>query len=1056
MEVLSSPVMTLPATPSAGLVIKTLVLTDLVGSTALFEKIGDTRASELSTSHDRLVRDLVAELDGREIDKTDGFLLLFERPVEGVRFTLAYHRALGELAAHEGVRLRARAAVHLGEVALRENPAADVARGAKPLEVEGTAKALVARLAALAQGGQTLLSRAAFDLARRGTVGTELLDPSLRWLSHGPYLLKGFDDPLEIFEVGVAGAAPLAAPPGSEKARRAVRAGDEITLGWRAAQGQAVPRRPGWRLRKKLAEGGFGDVWLAVHEKTGEKRVFKFCYDAERLRALRREVALFRLLREGLGHRDDIGRILDWNFDEAPYSLELDYSAGGNLADWAAEQGGLGRVPLAVRLELVAQVAEALDAAHSVGILHKDVKPANVLVAGDRDGRRQAVLTDFGIGTVTDHALLAASGITVSGMTAMLQPSTGGTQIYMAPELLEGRPASIQSDLYALGVMLYQMAVGDLSRVLAPGWDRDVDDEILREDVAAIVDGSPERRPRSGGEVAQRLRRLDARRAEREAARQACRETERARRTRRVLAVVAGVATVFLAVVSLLALRAVEARREAQQRRLQAENLIDFMLFDLRDRLESIGRLDLLAKVAEKSQEYFRSVPEEDRIPGRRRAVALLNIGDVWIDQGETGAALEAYQEAAEIFAARAAAANDRESAIDLARARLKWGEALRARGQVDAGLGRFGEARDELERLATGGGDGELRLLLAHARYELGKVLWYYRKSADARPTLEAARDLADEMAAEANPEARWRALEVAIDARHVLGQMALALFRDSADALASYGPALEAVAQLAAEDPANLNWRGKEAAIRTSIGSAYVSGDDSSAALAAFLKARDIYKDLTEDDPTNLRWREGVARSLMLAGESQPLRPAAALELQRAALDICRDLEARDPDEARWRLLAGFVHGDLGDTLLRLEQPRQALVHYETAVDVLSERVKQDPEDLSLKTELCRSEIGIGQAYAAVGQTEAAATAWGNAVRRLEPAVGTDSAAFVLDTYARALVLLDRLDEAAPVLRTLAERGQLGLTLRELLDKKSNQSLHLTTREGAGHGEP
>jgi serine/threonine protein kinase len=65
----------------------------------------------------------------------------------------------------------------------------------------------------------------------------------------------------------------------------------------------------------------------------------------------------------------------------------------------------------------------------------------------------------------------------------------------MAPELLEGKPATIQADIYSLGVLLYQMVVGDFRRSLAPGWRRGIGDEILIEDIAACVDGAPEHRP---------------------------------------------------------------------------------------------------------------------------------------------------------------------------------------------------------------------------------------------------------------------------------------------------------------------------------------------------------------------------------------------------------------------------------------------------------------------------------------------------------------------------------------------------------------------------------
>ena len=124
-----------------------------------------------------------------------------------------------------------------------------------------------------------------------------------------------------------------------------MRAGDEETLGWRPAAGQEIPRRHHWHLEGKLGDGGFGEVWLARHDKTRDHRVFKFCYDAERLRALKREVTLFRILKDTLGERDDIARILDWNFEEAPYFLEAEY-IGVDLQGWAEAQGGAAAVPL--------------------------------------------------------------------------------------------------------------------------------------------------------------------------------------------------------------------------------------------------------------------------------------------------------------------------------------------------------------------------------------------------------------------------------------------------------------------------------------------------------------------------------------------------------------------------------------------------------------------------------------------------------------------------------------------------------------------------------------
>lgn len=578
--------LTVPGTASPEAVLRTLLVSDLVGSTELVSRLGDQRAFQLFGRHDRVARDLLQAFGGREIDKTDGFLLLFERPFDAVRYAQGYHEALAALGEGEGLVLEARVGVHVGEVYLRQNPAEDVARGAKPLEVEGLAKAQAARLMSLAVGRQTLLGATAFDLARRAAVDGSLGERPLAWVAHGAYLLKGIEEPVQVFEVGVAGFSRLHPPPDSDKARRAV--GDPTILGWRPAPGLQIPGRESFRLERKLGEGGFGEVWLAVHAKTRDRHVFKFCFEAEKLRGLQREVTLFRLLKETLGGRPDIARILDWSFEQAPYFLESEYSEGGSLAEWLDAAGGPRQVPLGQRLEVVAQTADALAAAHSVGVLHKDVKPANLLIAEDPDGSPRVRLTDFGIGTVTDTARLAAAGITALGLTAELGGggTSSGTLLYMAPELLAGRPATLQADVYALGVLLYQLLVGDLGRAMGPGWERDVADPVLREDLAAMVDGSPERRLADAAEVARRLRGLDERRARREAEALALRAAERDRlalerlvRRRRVMLAV-GAALVTLTVVATVQSRRVareaeRANREAETARAVSRFLVD-------------------------------------------------------------------------------------------------------------------------------------------------------------------------------------------------------------------------------------------------------------------------------------------------------------------------------------------------------------------------------------------------------------------------------------------------------------------------------------------------
>ena len=200
-----------------------LLLIDLVDSAALSAQFGDTAMTAVWAAHDRLARDLLRDWRGREIDKTDGFLLLFKQAPDALGYALAYHAALAALAlpgSDAARRLRARAGIHIGPVTLRETPAADVARGAKPLEVDGLIKPVAARVMSTAIGGQTLLTAAA-----RASLGEATEALSCRIVSHGHWRLKGLPEPLELFEAGTQGA-PFTPPPDAEKAYRVVQRGE--------------------------------------------------------------------------------------------------------------------------------------------------------------------------------------------------------------------------------------------------------------------------------------------------------------------------------------------------------------------------------------------------------------------------------------------------------------------------------------------------------------------------------------------------------------------------------------------------------------------------------------------------------------------------------------------------------------------------------------------------------------------------------------------------------------------------------------------------------------
>jgi serine/threonine-protein kinase len=577
-------------------VLRSLLLTDLVDSTKLVEEQGDRKAAEIGARHDRFARDLLAQHGGLEIDKTDGFLFIFERPIDAVRYALAYHDALDQLSREIAVPLKARAGIHTGEVVLHENAPDDVARGAKPIEVEGLAKPVAARVMSLAQGRQTLLTRTAFDLARRASVGEASLNEKIAWLDHGPYRFKGVTEPLDVCEVGREQFAPLGPPPDSEKAKRAVAPGDESLLGWRPSAEHSVPGRADWKLERRLGEGAFGEVWLARNQRTGDGRTFKFCFSADRLVSLKRELTLFRLIKETLGERPDIARIYEVRLDAPPYYLEMDYTEGGNLREWALQQGGIDKVPLDLRLELIAQVADALSAAHSVGVIHKDVKPSNILIREWKGGRRptnagsestpepkyQIRLIDFGVGHLVNREAIDAAGIAATSFDPKTATSDtdilrhAGTHLYMAPELHAGKPSSIQSDVYALGVLLYQTVVGDLTRPIAHGWEHDITNELLREDIAACVAGELGDRLPSTDLLARRLRNLKQRTEERDGEKLKAAHDLRRRRLIRLTSAAAAI-TAMLSVVAAVGFFAEQKqRRNAELESRLREKINDF------------------------------------------------------------------------------------------------------------------------------------------------------------------------------------------------------------------------------------------------------------------------------------------------------------------------------------------------------------------------------------------------------------------------------------------------------------------------------------------------
>ncbi len=260
--------------------------------------------------------------------------------------------------------------------------------------------------------------------------------------------------------------------------------------------GMPIAGKPGWELSRRLGGDAFSEIWLAEEQASGERRAFRFCRSEQHLQALRRETKVLRYLRQALAGRRDTTVVLHWQLDEPPYHLEMDYASGGSLTEWATTQGGIARVASAERLRLMSEVAEALAAVHAADVVHRNLGPTSILIDEERSEKApHAKLGEFALSDLADRSHLAALQITNAGLT--LTGEHVGDALYLAPERLAGQAATAASDVYALGVLLLQMAVGDLQRTPADAWEQEINSLPLRDLIATCTSAAPEARPKA-------------------------------------------------------------------------------------------------------------------------------------------------------------------------------------------------------------------------------------------------------------------------------------------------------------------------------------------------------------------------------------------------------------------------------------------------------------------------------------------------------------------------------------------------------------------------------
>ena len=194
-----------------------------------------------------------------------------------------------------------------------------------------------------------------------------------------------------------------------------------------------------YRIIGLLGRGGMGEVYRADDLKLGQPVALKFLPRAFAGDPARRErfFGEVRLARQ-VSH-PNVCRVYDVGEIEGQHYLSMEYVDGEDLASLLRR---IGRLPQDKALELSRELCAGLAAAHDKKVLHRDLKPANVMI----DGRGRARITDFGLAVVTEDG--ASEG------------EIAGTPAYMAPEQLAGKGASVRSDVYSLGLVLYELFTG--------------------------------------------------------------------------------------------------------------------------------------------------------------------------------------------------------------------------------------------------------------------------------------------------------------------------------------------------------------------------------------------------------------------------------------------------------------------------------------------------------------------------------------------------------------------------------------------------------------------
>ncbi len=512
------------------------------------------------------------------------------------------------------------------------------------------------------------------------------------------------------------------------------------------------------------------------------------------------------------------------------------------------------------------------------------------------------------------------------------------------------------------------------------------------------------------------------------------------RRQHRMVAVTV-VSLSIMVLMSVLAFRAYVAEQEALQHRMQAEDLVGFMLGDLREKLEPIGRLDVLDVVGDKSIDYFESLDEEDLAPETLaiRSKAMQQFGEVRMAQGHLDAAMEAFKRSLSDAELLVAMDQDDDDAQFLRAQSHFWiGYVHWDQGDLDAALHRLRAYRDIAQERVDRVPDDERWLgELGYAHTNLGALLNMRGENIHALEQFRHAQSIRRELV-ERDPNDPRSAFDLA-EVTSWVGS-ALDALGDLDGALAEFRVEVAIKETLVSADPGNTPWRRGLGLAHRRVGEILEVQGKADDALLSYRSSVEIGEQLVQLDASNTGWRQNLASLRAAVGRIALAQGGAAVA--RAAFDdylqIIQALLTEDASKIRWQRDLADAHILAGSALIALGDLDKADQAVSSAIDTLADVLSKHPDDRIAVRRLSEAYLLDGRVRAATNDMTAAQQAWAQSLELLNQLEQNTNDYRILSIRAQVLLHLDLEKEANPIIERLTEMGYAEPAYTELCSRR------------------